>query len=98
MGAQIFGEIDHREKPWLLGLNYSAQPSNPWPHGLVVFGIVIGVIMALGLAAIPGIVRGIDAWDAAPWYVNYVGQASALGWLVLYPFWCIWLGRMLLLI
>jgi hypothetical protein len=82
---------------WLLGLNYSAQHTHSWSHSLVIFGIVTGIIMALGLVAIPGILRGIDAWDTAPWYVNYVGQAGALGWLVLYPIWCIWLGRILLL-
>ena len=81
---------------WLLGLNYSAQYTDNWSHGLVIFGIVVGVIMALGLAAIPGMLRGIDEWNSAPWYVNYVGQTGALGWLVLYPVWCIWLGRSVL--
>ncbi len=82
---------------WLLGLNYSAQQTHSLSQGLVIFGIVAGVTMALGLLAIPGIFRGIDAWDSAPWYVSYIGQAGALGWLVLYPVWCIWLGRTLLL-
>jgi len=82
---------------WLLGLNYSAQHGDPWSHGLVIVGIVIGVIMALGLVVVPGLFRSIDAWDSAPWYVKYVGQGGALGWLVLYPIWCVWLGRVLLL-
>lgn len=82
---------------WLLGLNYSAQQTHSLSQGLVMSGIVVGIIMALGLLAIPGIVRGIDSWSSAPWYVNYVGQAGALGWLVLFPVWCIWLGRTLLL-
>jgi hypothetical protein len=83
---------------WLVGLNLSAQQANSWPQSLVIAGIVIGVIMALGLAAVPGIFSGIDAWDSAPWYVSYVGvAASGLGWLILYPIWCIWLGRLLLL-
>jgi hypothetical protein len=81
---------------WFLGLNYSAYIRNSLPHSIVIFGLVIGGIMALGLAAIPGILARIDAWDSAPWYVNYIGQAGALGWLVLYPIWCILLGRGLL--
>jgi len=80
---------------WLLGLSYSARQGHAWPQSLIVFGLVVGVIMALGLAAIPGIFRRIDSWDAAPWYVNYVGQAGGLGWLVSYPIWCLWLGRVL---
>jgi hypothetical protein len=82
---------------WLLALNYIVQPSQAWPQGLVIFGLVVSVIMALGLATAPGIFRGTDAWASAPWYVNYVGQAGALGWLIAYPVWCIWLGRILLL-
>jgi len=82
---------------WLLGLNYSAQHSRIWPQSLIVFGLVVAGIMMLGLAATPGIFSRIDAWDAAPWYVNYVGQAGALGYLVVYPVWCILLGRFLLL-
>ncbi len=70
---------------WLLGLNYSVQHSNPWPHGVVVFGIAIGIIMVLGLAAIPGIFRGIDSMEAAPWYINYIGQAGGLGSLFFTP-------------
>jgi hypothetical protein len=82
---------------WLLGLNYSVYNDNAWSHSMVIFGLVIGGIMVLGLATIPGILGKIDTWDSAPWYVNYVGQAGALGWLVLYPIWCILLGRILLL-
>jgi hypothetical protein len=81
---------------WLLGLNYSARQGNSLPPNLALFGIVVGVILILGLAAIPGIFSRIDTWDSAPWYVSYIGQAGALGYLVLYPIWCVWLGRTLL--
>ena len=76
----------------LLGLNYSAQHGNSWPHGLVVFGLVVGVVMAVGLVAVPGILRSIDAQDSAPLSVN-VGYVGRSGWVILYPIWCIWLGR-----
>jgi hypothetical protein len=81
---------------WLLALSYSARLSHPWPGGLVVFGLVVGAILAVGLVAVPGIWRGIDAQDAAPWFVN-AGFVGGLGWMILYPIWCIWLGRTLLL-
>jgi hypothetical protein len=70
---------------------------NPWSHSLVIFGLVIGVIMALGLAAVPGIFSGSDSQESASWIVNYVGQAGVLGWLVLYPIWCVLLGRIFFL-
>jgi hypothetical protein len=82
---------------WLLASSYSARSGPAWPQSLVVSGLAVGLILALGLATIPGIVRGLDAWAAAPWYVNYIGQAGALGYLLAYPLWCIWLGRTLLL-
>lgn len=80
---------------WLAALSYSAQHSNAWPHGLAVLGIVAGAIMAVGLLTVPGIIRGVEAWEAAPWVVN-LGQVGFLGWAAAYPIWCIWLGRLLL--
>lgn len=81
---------------WLLWLSSSALGNSSWPHGLVVLGIVCGAVMALGLFAVPGILGGIDSQESASWMVKYIGQAGALGWLVLYPIWCILLGRVLL--
>ena len=82
---------------WLLAFGYAARHGIALPHNLFIFGIVVGLIMLLGLVALPGIFSRIDSWDAAPWYINYVGQAGSLGWLILYPIWCILLGRLLLL-
>jgi hypothetical protein len=79
---------------WLLLLNATIQPNLPWPRDLVLFGVIAGVIMAVGLLTSPGIFSGMDDMQSAPWFVN-VGQVSALGWLLLYPIWCIWLGRLL---
>ena len=80
---------------WLIGLTYSALHTSSWPHGLVVFGLAAGLIMAVGLASVPGILRGVDAQALAPWYVN-AGYVGGLGWMLLYPAWCIWLVRTLL--
>jgi hypothetical protein len=82
---------------WLFGLNYSALNSNSWGLGLAVFGLIVGLIMALGLVAIPGIFSGIDSQESASCLFSYVGQAGGLGWLFLYPIWCIFLGIILLL-
>jgi hypothetical protein len=80
---------------WLLGLSYSALHDSVWSHGLVGMGLVSGAIMALGLVALPGIFNGIDSQESASWIIKYVGQAGGVGWLILYPVWCILLGRML---
>jgi hypothetical protein len=77
---------------WLVALTASRLAGAPWQHGLTVFGLVAGAFMVLGLATVPGIVKGVDAWDAAPWYVVYVGMAGSLGWLLLYPLWCVLVG------
>jgi hypothetical protein len=76
---------------WLAVLSYSARPSRPWTGGVALFGLIVGVIMAIGLAAVPGILRGIDSQAAAAWFVN-AGHVGSLGWLLLYPIWCIVLG------
>jgi hypothetical protein len=78
---------------WLVGQNLLVQPAGGWPQSLVIAGLVVGGLMVLGLAAIPGLFSGIDSWETSPWYLKYVGMsASSLGWLVLYPLWCLWLG------
>jgi hypothetical protein len=80
---------------WLLGLNYSAQRSSTWPRRLVQLGLITGASMAVGLLTGPGIVGRVDDPELAPWFV-YVAPVASLGWLLLYPIWSIWLGRLLL--
>jgi hypothetical protein len=80
---------------WLSGLNYFAQRTDRWPRRLVRIGLVSGAIMAIGLLTGPGIVGRVDDPELAPWFVN-VAQVASLGWLLLYPIWSIWLGRLLL--
>ena len=82
---------------WLLGLNYFALRDNSLPHNLVIFGLISGVILALGLVTIPGIFRGIDSQEYELTTFNYIWWASSLGYLALYPTWSIFLGRILLL-
>jgi hypothetical protein len=79
---------------WLLAFCLAAQGSAGWPRGLTGLGLVAAGLMVLGVLTLPGLLRGLDAWEALPWYVN-VGQAGGLGWLLLYPLWCLWLGRVL---
>ena len=82
---------------WLLGLNYSALRDNSFPQSLAIFGLISGVILALGLVTIPGIFRGIDSQEYELTTFNYIWWASSLGYLALYPTWSIFLGRILLL-
>ncbi len=81
---------------WLLGFSFSIRHSNSFPKGIIKFGIVTGIFMAIGLVSIPGIVNGIDSWESAPWYVIYIGLGGSLGWIILYPIWCILMGRIYL--
>ena len=81
---------------WLAAFCYSLLPSNALPLSLVIFGIVVGAFMAIGLLGIPGIIAGIDSMESMPWYL-YVAFFSWLGIYIMYPIWTIWLGRNLLL-
>ncbi|MFH1184016.1 MAG: hypothetical protein V1755_03120 [Chloroflexota bacterium] len=81
---------------WLIILNRSAGAVAAFPNGVVTVGIFAGAVMAQGIAAIPGILAGSESERAAPWISRTVGRAGKLGSLVLFPLWCIWLGRALL--
>ena len=82
---------------WLVAFCYSLLSSDALPHNLVIFGVVVGAFMAIGLLGIPGIFAGIDSMESLPWYV-YVAFFGWLGTYILYPIWTIWLGRNFLLI
>lgn len=81
---------------WLLALNYSALRGNLFPQGLAIFGLISGVILALGLVTIPGIFRGVDTQEYKITVFNAIWWTSSLGYLALYPIWCILAGRILL--
>jgi hypothetical protein len=78
-----------------LALSYSALRSNLIPQSLVIFGLISGVVLALGLVTIPGIFRGIDTQEYEFTLFNSIWWVSSLGYLALYPIWCILLGRSL---
>jgi hypothetical protein len=79
---------------WLFGLNYAALQRFLWPRRLAQLGLLTAICMAIGFLAGPGILGGLDDPEIAPWYVN-LGMLGSLGWMFLYPFWCLWLGRLL---
>lgn len=81
---------------WLLGLTYRAMQDHSLPQGLAIFGFITAVILALGLVAIPGIFRGIDYNTYDLTVFNAVWWTSSLGYLTIYPIWCILVGRLLL--
>jgi len=77
---------------WLAAFCYSMLSSDILPHNLVIFGIVAGAFMAVGLIGIPGISAGIDSMESMPWYL-YIAFFGYLGTYILYPIWTILLGR-----
>lgn len=80
---------------WLAAFCYSMLSGSTLPHNLVVFGIVVGAFMAVGLIGIPGIFTGVDSMESMPWYL-YVAFFGWLGTYILYPIWTIWFGRVLI--
>jgi hypothetical protein len=79
---------------WLAVLCYSLLNGAALPHHLVIFGLIVGVCMAMGLIGIPGILARIDNMQAMPWYL-YIAGFGYLGTYLLYPIWMIWFGRVL---
>lgn len=80
---------------WLAAFCYSMLGGDALPHNLVVFGIVVGAFMAVGLIGIPGIFAGVDSMESMPWYL-YIAFFGYLGTYILYPIWTIWAGRIIL--
>jgi len=76
---------------WLLLLNYKARLRDAWPRGLGWMGIIAGIIMAIGLWAIPRVfIPYISLYHLiVPELGELVGH---LGWMFFYPIWCIWFG------
>ena len=81
---------------WLAIFCYAMLRGDGLPHNLVLFGLVVGLLMAFGLFGIPGIIARIDRMESLPW-VLYLAFFSYLGTYILFPIWAIMLGRNLLL-
>lgn len=79
---------------WLFRLNYVALGSFWLSRRLAQLGLLTAACMAIGCLASPGILGGVDDPGVAPWFVN-VGLLGSLGWMFLYPCWCLWLGCLL---
>jgi hypothetical protein len=83
---------------WVLIANRLPPYAGELPRGVRVIGLTAGVVMLVGLLAVPGVLARVDDPNAAPWYVT-VGQLGWLGTYLLYPIWCFrlartqWLGR-----
>jgi hypothetical protein len=80
---------------WLVALSYAALRSNFLPRGLGILGIIAGAVLALGLVTIPGIFRGIDTKEYQLTAINLMWWTSSIGYLAVYPVWCILQGRIL---
>ena len=81
---------------WLAAFCFSMLSGDASSHNLIIFGIVAGAFMAIGLIGIPGMFAGIDSMESMPRYL-YIAFFGYLGTYILYPIWCIWFGRTLLL-
>jgi len=59
---------------------YALLGSDALPHNLVIFGLVAGAFMAVGLLGIPGIFAGIDSMESMPWYlyVAFLGGSESI--------------------
>lgn len=77
---------------WVLLANRFPPYAGELPRGVRMTGLAAGVVMLVGLLAIPGVLARVDDQSASPWYVS-VAQGSWLGTYLLYPIWCFRLAR-----
>lgn len=79
---------------WLWMLNRIARMQSAWPPDRTRWGLVAGAFMMLGLLGLYGILSGSDGEEYAP--LVMVSGISFLGTGILYPLWCLQLGRSIL--
>jgi drug/metabolite transporter (DMT)-like permease len=76
---------------WLVVLSRGDAMTAVVPPRLRWLGIAAGALMALGIAAAPGIALGLDDMATAPGWA-WIGLVGWLGIFVVYPAWAIWLA------
>jgi len=76
---------------WLWMLNRIARLQAAWPPNLTCWGLVAAGFMMVGLLGLYGILSGSDGEGHSP-LVMFSG-ISFLGTGILYPLWCLQLGR-----
>jgi len=76
---------------WLVLLNFDARVQAAWPARVAWLGMISGVIMAIGLFALPRIFIPYVSLShqLVPELAELVGT---LGWMIVYPIWSIWFG------
>ena len=79
---------------WLFVLNRLAGQQARWPRNLTRLGLIAGALMIVGLLDLYGILLSLDGNDFS--YLILVTGISFLGIGILYPIWCLWLGRWIL--
>lgn len=77
---------------WVLIANRFPPYAVELPRGVLGIGLTAGVVMLVGLLAVPGVLARVDDQNTAPWYVA-LAQLSWLGTYLLYPIWCFQLAR-----
>src|SRR3970040_2066621 len=77
---------------WLIALLRSTGSASGWPRHLRNLGLVAGIVMALGIAVVPGIAMGLDDMNTAPGWI-WIGFVGWVGIFLLFPIWSIWLGN-----
>ena len=81
---------------WIIGLNYTAFQDQHYSKGISLYGVIVGVVMSLGFASLPGMIQGVDSTDFMSPTLLGIWNVSIQGWIFLYPIWCILLGIHLL--
>ena len=79
---------------WLWALNRNARRQEAWSPSLTRWGLVASAFMMVGLLGLYGIFSGSDGGEYPP--LVMISGISYLGTGILYPLWCLRLGRSIL--